>query len=142
MVPLSINNLINAIVSHNVDNYLNQIENSDIYARSFRVVSQINYEMLRQIILHTQNSNSNQNPEPNQNSNESNISSINYRYELNSQTKIYSIYEINSGELKTTLTEQDVNIVIREANCSLNQAIKALIEQDCDIVNAIMALTM
>lgn len=70
------------------------------------------------------------------------VDTINYKYELNLETKIYSIYDLYTEELKMTLTEQDVNIVIQQSGYSHYQVIKALVEEEGDIVNAIMSLTM
>lgn len=141
----TITNLLNILMnSRDIDIYQNQIDrhNFDIYVGDSCVASRIDNRILEQIIYHIQNSNSNINQEQTQNSNEFNFVPVDFEYKLNEETKIYSIYEINSGELKMTLPEGDVNLVIQQSGCSLNQVIKALVEEEGDIVNTIMALTM
>ncbi len=49
----------------------------------------------------------------------------------------------DDGELDTTgLDENDINMVVEQANVSKKKAVKALRNNDGDIVNAIMALTI
>lgn len=57
------------------------------------------------------------------------VDSINYVYELNLETKIYSIYDLDTEELIMTLPEQDVNSVIQQSGCTLNQAINELVKK-------------
>lgn len=41
-----------------------------------------------------------------------------------------------------TLQVRDVDLVIHESNCTLNQSINTLVEEENDIISSIMALTM
>lgn len=102
-----------------------------------RLEREIDNVTLGQITHNVQNSNSN----TNQILNEFNVGSINYRYELNLETKIYSIYDVNSGELKMTLPKSDVDLVIDQSFCTLKRAISTLVEFSGNVVDTIMEIT-
>ena len=70
------------------------------------------------------------------------INEMYYIYELNLETKIYSIYNYNTRELFTTIEILDVNLVSMYSNCDTIVAISALINNEKDVVNTIMNLTL
>ena len=98
---------------------------------------EIDNETLGQITHNVQNSNSN----TNQILNEFNVGSINYRYEFNLETKIYSVYYLDTGELKMTLPKSDVDLVIDQSFCTLKRAISTLVEFSGNVVDTIMKIT-
>jgi len=51
--------------------------------------------------------------------------------------------EVDDGEVDTSgVDEKDIDLVMQQANCTKGKAVKALKNNDNDIVNAIMELTM
>lgn len=119
-------NLINILInSQDIEIYSNQIDihSYDIYVRSFCVASQINNETFCQIIHRIHNSN------------EFLLGSANYKYEFNLETKIYSIYNLDTGELKMTLRKCYVDLVMQRLFCSLKRAISRLVEFSGDIIS-------
>lgn len=66
----------------------------------------------------------------------------NYRYEFNSETNKYLIYNLRTNNIKMTLSKYDVDFVMTHANCDMELSISSLVNQSGDIVNAIMYLEM
>ena len=127
-------NLYPSIISYDIETYS---QNTETLFETERVVQYFGPSTLTSTTNNQQSSNSLPTI-----SNEFSIGSINYKYELNLETKIYSIYDLDTEELKMTLSEIDVNLVIQQSGCILNHAISTLVEEEGDIVNSIMALTM
>ena len=62
---------------------------------------------------------------------------------LSFQETIIEEEEDDDAEVDATgVEDKDIDLVIQQANCNRNKAIKALKKNNGDIVNAIMELTM
>ena len=73
---------------------------------------------------------------------ETKINSDHIMWKENLTKGIYEIYSDNNpNQIVLTILIEDVNLVISQVHCSTDRAIRELIKQNLDIVDAIMALS-
>ena len=64
------------------------------------------------------------------------------RFELTSNGREYKIFKQNSIDSDFTLEKADVELVASQSECNIEYAIRSLINNQYDLVNAIMDLTL